>query len=208
MKTKIFLIFALLSTLYFSIAPTPVSASLFEDFLNEMNSKLRDGVEGVKDFVAPKKENKTLTLDTEIKLAEGGDVNKNGQIDAGDTITFTYTIQNLTDRKYTYANLKTNVQRNHLNSIDLVEGVTGLKDDGKTIEFPNLRIEPGSIRLISFMGRVNYFTDQDPLITTEPELESEDKQSIVKSGKQQILVKKIRKEDIPHKSRITKKDNK
>lgn len=183
--------------LFLTVSPKPVSANLFEDFLNEMNSKLKDGVEGVKDLVAPKKENKALTLESEIKLAVDGDINKNGQIDAGDSVNFIYIVQNTTDKKYAYATLKTNIRRSSINYIRNVSGVTGLKDDGKTIEFPNLRIEPGMVKEISFEANVNYFTETDPTISTEPELVSEDKQSLLKSLKKEIQVKRIKKEDIP-----------
>ena len=135
-----------------------------------------------------------------------GDINKNGEIDAGDTITFIYNIQNNTDKKYAYATLKTNIQRDSLNFIHNVTGVTGLKDDGKTIEFPNLRVEPGMVKVISFDANINYFTEQDPAITTEAELVTEDKKSLLKSEKKQVQGKRIKKEDIPSQIQMFKKD--
>lgn len=191
------------------ITPAVAKASLFDDFINEMNNKLQGGADRVKDLVTPEANNvkdKVLTIDSAITLAPDGDVNKNGQIDAGDTITFTYNIQNNTDKKYAYATLKTNIQRDSLNYIRNVSGVTGLKDDGKTIEFPNLRVEPGMVKEINFDATVNYFTELDPIISTEPELVSEDKQFLLKSAKKEIEVKRIKKEEIPDQIQMFKKN--
>lgn len=202
-------LFALISLFLLTI-PAIAHASLFDDFIDEMNKTLQGGVEGVKDLVTPAEDNdrvnKGLSIESVITLASDGDVNKNGQIDTGDTITFTYQIQNNTDKKYTYATLKTEVPRESLNYIHNVSGVTGLKDDGKTIEFPNLRVEPGMVKVISFDSRINHFTDQDPIISTEPELISEDKISLLKSEKKQIQGKRIKKEDIPGQIQTFKKN--
>lgn len=209
-KTRANLITLSLLTTLILITPKAVQASLFDDFINEMNNTLKNGVESVKNLITPTENNnpksKDLTIDSSITLAPDGDVNKNNQIDAGDTITFTYNIQNNTDKKHAYATLKTNVQRDSLNFIRNVKGVTGLKDDGKTIEFPNLRIEPGMVKMISFDSNINYFTEEDPIISTEPELYAEDQKSILKSEKKQIQGKRIKKEDIPEKIQMFKKD--
>lgn len=203
---SIFTSFLFVSILLFT--PTVVNASLFDDFLNEMNNTLQNGADGIKSLITPDDKNakgKTLLIESGITLVPSGDINKNGQIDAGDTITFTYNIQNNTDKKYAYATLKTNIARDSLNFIHNVSGVTGLRDDGKTIEFPNLRIEPGMVKVISFDARVNYFTEQDPAIDTEPELLTEDKKSLLKSAKKQIKANRIKKEDIPDQIKIFKK---
>lgn len=210
-QRKIILIFfSLFLVSFLLITPVATYASeLIDDFINDMNNTLRAGVNGVRSLITPDDKNlknKVLTIESAITHAPNGDVNKNGQIDAGDTITFTYTIQNNTDKKYVYATLKTNIQRDSLNFIHNVTGVTGLKDDGKTIEFPNLRVEPGMIKVISFDAKINYFTEQDPIITTEPELITEDKKSLLKSVKKQIQGKRIKKEDIPDQIQIFKKN--
>lgn len=200
---------AFLLLLFLVISPESAKASLFDDFMNEMNKTLQGGVDGVRNLVSPqdsKNVSRILSIESNIGLAPGGDINGNGQVDAGDTITFTYIIQNNTDKKYAYATLKTNIQRDSLNYIHNVSGVTGLKDDGKTIEFPNLRVEPGTVKVIGFNARVNYFTEQDPIINTEPELLTEDKKSVLKSEKKQIQVKRIKKEDIPGQIQMFKKN--
>lgn len=196
----------LFTVLLLTVIPKETHASLFDDFLNEMNNKLKNGVGEVLELVNPgDSKNKALTIDSNITLADNGDVNRNGQIDAGDTITFTYNIQNTTDKKYAYATLKTNIQRDSLNYIRNVSGVTGLKEDGKTIDFPNLRVEPGMVKQISFDATINYFTDSDPILSTEPELISEDKNSILKAPKKEIQAKRIKKEDIPEQIQMFKK---
>jgi len=202
----------LLLILVVLLAVTPENvkaASLFESFLDEMNKTLQGGVDGVRNLITPegnKSVNKVLSLESNIGLAKGGDVSGNGQIDAGDTITFTYIIQNNTDKKYAYATLKTNIQRDSLNFIRNATGVTGIKDDGKTIELPNLRVEPGFAKQITFDATVNYFTEQDTIISTEPELITEDKKSLLKSERKQIQSKRIKKEDIPEKIQMFKQD--
>lgn len=205
---SVFISFAIVSLLL--ITPAIAHASLFGDFINEMNNTLQGGVDGVKSLITPAADknakNNELTVESDITLAADGDVNKNGQIDAGDTITFTYTIQNNTDKKYAYSTLKTNIQRDSLNYIRNVSGVTGLKDDGKTIEFPNLRVEPGMVKVISFDARINYFIEEDPIISTEPELVTEDKISLLKSEKKQIQGKRIKKEEIPNQIQMFKKN--
>lgn len=202
--------FLILICLPIFLLPSLAQASLFDDFINEMNNVLQGGVDGVKSLITPganKNANSNqLTIESDITLATEGDINKNGEIDAGDTITFSYKIESNTEEKYAYATLKTNIQRDSLNFIRNVSGVTGLKDDGKTIEFPNLRVEPGAVKIISFDANVNYFTDSDPIITTEPELISEDKKSLVKSEKKQIQGKRIKKEDIPNQLKLLKEN--
>ncbi len=208
--TKLVSVVLLASTFLLILTPQIVRASLFDDFLKEVKQTLGEGVVDVKNVFNNNENNNekknSLSIESTIELASDGDVNKNGQIDAGDTITFTYNIQNNTDKKYAYATLKTNIQRDSLNFIHNITGVTGLKDDGKAIEFPNLRVEPGMVKVISFDARINYFTEQDPIIDTEPELIAEDKKSIIKSAKKQIQGKRIRNEDIPNQIQIFKKN--
>ena len=198
--TKRNILLTLLPLLIISLllsSPSLVHASLFDDFIKEMNGKLQGGVDNLKSLVTPteKVKDKVLTIDASIVLVPDGDINKNGEIDAGDTITFIYNIQNNTDKKYAYATLKTNIQRDSLNFIHNVTGVTGLKDDGKTIEFPNLRVEPGMVKVISFDANINYFTE-DKLITSEPEFLTEDNKSVTKSSKKEIKATRLTVEGI------------
>jgi hypothetical protein len=137
-----------------------------------------------------------LNITSEIKLTEDGDTNKNGDIDSGEEIRFSYVIENPTDKKHVFATLSTQIERNTLNYINNIRGVTGLTDD-ETITFPNLRIESGQKLSISFDATINFFSDQDKIISTEPELFSEDKKSLKKSAKQEIKALKVKAENIP-----------
>lgn len=168
-------------------SPSIAHASVLDDFLN-----------GVKNFLnIPQDIKKELKIDANIELAPDGDVNKNGQIDAGDTVRFSYTITNTTDQAYSFATLKTNINRKQLNFIHNVTGATNLNDDGKTITISNFRIAPGQVVSLSFDARVNYFTKEDPVITTEADFIGKDKKSHAKSKRKEIKAKRILKEKIP-----------
>ncbi len=158
---------------------------------------LGDIVDNVKNFFTAKPP-KELTIDSKIELAPGGDINKNGQIDAGDIVRFTYIITNTTDENYSFATLKTNINRKQLNFIHNITGTASLDDnDGKTISIPNFRIGANQIATITFDARVNYYTNEDPIIATEAEFVSEEKKSIAKSLKKEIKAKRMNKENIP-----------
>jgi hypothetical protein len=144
--------------------------------------------------------NKEFTIEANIELAPG-DVNNNSQIDAGDIVRFTYTITNTTDQAYSYATLKTNVDRKQLNFIHNVSGTTGLSDLNDTITIPNIRVDAQEQREISFDARINYF-QEDKIITTEPEFANVDKKSIKKSFRKEIQVKKLTAEEV--KKRVEK----
>lgn len=197
-KIKTFLIIALLSTLYFSVVPTPASATLFDDFISEMNKTLLGGVDSVKDLIAPvgdKNSKKELTLESDIKLAEGGDVNKNNQIDSGDIVKFSFVLTNTTDESYAYATLKTNINKKQLNFIHSLRGATGLSNNKESIEFRNVRIGLNEQRLITFNARVNY-SEEDKVISLEPELISSDNKTIGKLPKKEVQANKLSKEEI------------
>lgn len=184
MKKKIFLVICLLSSLAFFTKPKSVKANFLDDI-----------VTNVTDFFIPDK--KELKIDSSIALTPDGDVDKNGQIDAGDIVRFTYNLTNTTDQEYSFATLKTNIDRKQLNFIHNITGTASLDDDGKTIAIPNYRIGANQTATITFDARVNYYTDKDITIATEPEFVDKDKKSIIKSLKKQIGAKKIKNDKIP-----------
>ena len=57
---------------------------------------------------------------------------------------------------------------------------------------PNLRINPGEELEISFNARLNYFTDGDKGISTEPEIITSDKKSLIRAGKKEIKAKRFK----------------
>lgn len=168
-------------------------------------SLLNNIVDGVKNVLSKEDKNvknKDFTIESNIELAPDGDINNNNQIDAGDIVRFTYTIINTTDQTYSYATLKTNIDRKQLNFIHSLRGATGLSDEDGTITFNNVRINPREQRIISFDARINYFRE-DKLISTEPEFVDSDNKPIVKSQKKEVLAKKLSDEEI--KKRIEKR---
>ena len=164
---------------------TPLThANIFDDILT-----------GTKNLFSPAK--KELKIDSSITLVPEGDVNNNGNIDAGDTVRFSYALTNTTDKEYSFSTLRTNINRKQLNFIHNITGTASLDDDGKTIEIPNFRITPNQIATITFNARVNYFTSEDPIIATIPEFFDNNNKSIVKSLKKEIKAIRINKDKIP-----------
>lgn len=145
---------------------------------------------------------KDFAVESTITIVPDGDANKNNQIDAGDIVRFTYTIVNTTDKSYSYATLRTSIDRKQLNFIHSVRGATGLSDGDGTITFNNIRINSQEQRIISFDARINYFRE-DKQISTEPELVASDNKSVVKSLKKEVIAKKLSNEEI--KKRIEKR---
>ena len=151
----------------------------------------------VKDLFKPNAA-KEFKVQSNIELVGDGDVNKNGQIDAGDIVRFSYAILNTTDQDYTFGILKTHIDRKQINFIHNVKGSASLSDNGETIEIPNLRMSSSlDPMIISFDARINYIHDKDIILTTEPEFISKENKSIVKAVRQEKKASKIRIEDIP-----------
>jgi len=186
MKKK-FLIFSLGFLTFFSVflISTPQSYAF----------SLGDIVNNVKNvFIKQEPQKKEITVDANITLAPDGDVDNNSQIDSGDTVRFEYTIKNPTNTNYTWMNLNTKINRKYINFIHNEVGVVNLNDDGKTIVISNIPIPPNQDVVISFDARVNTSTDQDLLLSTEPELVNKDKKSILKGALHKVTAKKITEE--------------
>lgn len=170
--------------LYFFLSFTSFShAALWDDIVKNIQG-IAGGTTG------------SLSLNSSISLAPEGDANKNGQIDSGDTIRFSYTINNPTTKEISFATLKTKIPRNYLNFIHNIEGTMNLSDKNNTIIIPNLRINPGQNLEVKFDARVNYFSDSDKTIFTEPEIVTSDNKPFLKSVKKEIKAK-FRKDKFP-----------
>lgn len=158
------------------------------------------GAFSLEDLLAPVKNlfnPNELEVDSKIELAPGGDVNANGQIDAGDIVRFSFTISNPTNQKYAYSSLKTNIDRNSINFIHNVSGATGINEKESTITFSNLRLQSGQQKTVSFDARINYYQDIDKVISVEPEFLTEDKKPVIKSPRKEIKALRIKPEAIP-----------
>lgn len=197
-QRKLVILIAFLSLLGFFSSVTLVQASILDDFVN-----------GAKNLLSKDKDtkDKKITLDSKIELAPDGDVDKNGQIDAGDIVRFTYTFTNTTEKAYPFTRLKTNTNRNALNFIHNVKGATGLIYNGNTIEIPNLTLMPSQAFTVSFDGRINYYTDKDEVVSTEGELSSNDNKILVKSLRKEIKANKINADKIKSNIKFIRKEN-
>jgi len=183
MRKKVLLLFIplfIIAAFLFSLAPT--NASIFDNL-----------ADGFKNLFNKEEE---FTIQSNITLVPDGDIDKNGEIDAGDIVRFTYTITNTTDQEYSFATIKTNINRKQLNFIHNVVGTASLDDDGKTIEIPNFRIASNQTATITFDARVNYYTNEDPTVITEAEFVDDNKNSIAKSVKKKIQARRINSERI------------
>lgn len=175
---KLLFISSLLAVaLLFSFFPTPAQGALLDNLRNLLNQEDKS----VK--------NKEFTVESDISLAPEGDGNKNGEIDAGDIVRFTYTLKNITDKKYSFGTLKTNIDRTQFNFFHNVRGITNLVDDGKTIIIAHARVNAGETLIISFDARTLY-GDDDKQISTEAEFYDSDSKQIAKSAKVEKSVKK------------------
>ena len=174
-----------LLTLFLTSA-APVRASFLGDIFDSLKQLLIPNVTPAK-----------LTVDSAITQAADEDENHNGQVDAGEIVTFSYTITNPTKNEYAFSTLNTNIPRDNLNFIHDIKGTSSLSDADKTITIPNLRINPQSELIISFKARTNYSSDE-LILSTEPELLTQDKQSLLKSGRKTIQAKPLKDNEIPN----------
>ncbi len=171
------LLFLLIS--FFVVSPVKTHASILDD-----------AVDKVKDLFTPEPK-KEFLLDSNITLAPGGDMDQNGQIDSGDTIRFTYNIKNTTDEGYSFATLKTNIDRRKINFIHNVTGTVNLNNKNNTVTIPNLTIAPNNEITITFDARINYDTKEDQTLSTLADFSDIKNKSIAKSLKKEIRAKKI-----------------
>lgn len=196
--------FLLLLFIIVFVSPVQAHASVLDDFVNGVKSTVQSGVDGIKSFFNIDEKNKEFNVESKIELAPGGDINKNGQIDAGDTIKFFYTITNPTKESYKFATLNTNVNTKELNTISIVQGVLSLDISKDTILIPHLTIAPNQVQKISFTARMNFNKDNDQLISTEADLVDDKKSSIFKAKKQEVNAKKLDTESFNKFVHITK----
>ncbi len=169
------------------VVPEQVDAFSF----NEAVTKLKNF------FVTGKKEavpTGSVSVESDISLALNGDKNVNGKIDSGDIVSFSYQIINTSSNEYTFGTLHTNINKSNINFIHNVQA-TSLNDDGKTVNFPNIRLMVGQIVHLSFDARINY-SDNDIVLSTEPEFITQDQQSLVKSLKKEVKAAKLDKAKI------------
>jgi len=184
MKIKIIYLLSILIPILILAYANTVHASVIDNLKNRIIKAYED--------VLRKKE---VSIISDISLAPDGDLNSNGEIEAGDVVRFTFTLTNTTGETYTYSSLKTNVDRKQLNFIHSLRGATGLSDEDGTIIFRNLRINPNEQRVISFDARINY-SREDKNVATEPEFITEDQKLILKADKKSVLAKKLNDEEI------------
>lgn len=173
---KIRILIVLLFLSVFLRLSTYAYASFFSDILKSVKNLTQSS-------------SQTVSLVSAISLAPDGDVNNNREIDAGDTITFSYTINNPTSEEISFATLITNIPRNYLHFIHNIQGASSLSDKNETITIPNLRINPGQTLEVKFDAGINYFNDGDKSIYTQAEIVTKDKKTLYKAERKEIKAK-------------------
>lgn len=204
MKKKFLPTFILLLSIFILISPKSAHASYIDDFFKGLKESVSNSVDKVKDILNIKEDNniksKDFTVQSEVTLSPGGDINKNNQIDTGDIVRFKYVVSNNTDEDFTFATLNTHIQREKVHFIHNVSGVTGLKYEEGSIIFPNLRISARSQSTIQFDAQINYDVE-DLDIYTEPEVLDSSKKRLIHSSKVSIKAKKLTNDEIKERLR-------
>lgn len=128
---------SLLTLSIFLCAAVTVKANILEDFIN-----------GAKKIISPEPKGE-LKIDSNISFAKDGDLNKNGEFDAGDFVTFSFKIENSSDQEYPFSSLKTRIPSDSINYIRNIYGVTGVVRGENVIEFPNIYLNNNEVLNIS-----------------------------------------------------------
>jgi hypothetical protein len=177
-KVLLFIVLLLFTSIFFTVNPPAVHASFFGDF-----------AESIKGFFHIEGRN-TLSIESAISFASNGDLNKNGQIDAGDKIKIKYVIKNQTDNNYKNLILNTNLDSQILNTINNIQGTTSVINKNNTITVPYLILSANQQRVISFEAQINYYKDKDQSLSTQAEL-LDGGNSLVKGSKDEVQIKKM-----------------
>jgi hypothetical protein len=182
-KLYLSVISLLFVSVIFFFSPKPAQASLFSNIVDGVKNNVKNllHIDGAN----------TLSLTSFISLAPKGDLNKNGKIDAGDTLRFTYMIKNQKSDTYKFTTLDTNVDTRYLNSIRNLQGVMSVNSSGNTLSFPNISLRPNQQRTISFDATINFYKDKDLTVNTTPELIDANKKSLAKAQNQHVVAAKM-----------------
>jgi hypothetical protein len=132
-----------------------------------------------------------VTVTSQIALAPNGDINHNGQISAGDTITYSYTIINTTNTSYKFVTLRTNIDTKVLNNISNVQGTVSLDQNNNTITIPNISLDKNQVRKISLDAQINFDDANDHHITTQPVLVDQNGKTVATGTTQSITATKM-----------------
>lgn len=170
--------------LYFFTFSSIVKASFIDNLVGD-----------VKNIISPS-QNLPITINSKVSLTPDGDANKNGAIDSGDIVRFTYTVNNPSTNEYIFTKFKTGIKNNVINNIHNITGVTGLEYEGGNLTLLNISLKPDQVLELSFDARLNY-NDSDSTLFSEPELFDNKGKSLLKGKEVSINVKGIDKSKFP-----------
>lgn len=176
---------AIFLLVFISLASAPdVGAFFWDDWLSKAKEVISPLVGQSQIEALP------VTVDSSVALTPGGDVNGNGQIDGGDTVTFSFTLTNTNSVYYAFLTLVTNIDRSQLHFIHNIQGTASLSDRNGTIIIPYVRLGPLQELVIRFDARVNFNRTADVTIATQPELLEENSVVVGRSKRKEVKAKK------------------
>lgn len=149
---------------------------------------------------------KGVSVTASVVLAENGDLNKDKIIEAGDTVTYSYTISNTSNSVYEFATLDTHIDHSHINFIHNIKGASSLSEKRDSIVIPNLFVGAIQTVNVSFDARVNIDTG-DTSLTTAPQLLTKDRKSIAQDISHNVKTKKSGQKTLKSQTEVTKAVN-
>jgi uncharacterized repeat protein (TIGR01451 family) len=99
---------------------------------------------------------KGIEVASSYGFAPNGDTNKNHKIDAGETLSFSFTVTNKSKQAAKTVTLDTGIPRSMIGYPQNVDGATGILENRPTLIFKNLVILPGETQKLSFTAQSLY----------------------------------------------------
>lgn len=118
-----------------------------------------------------------VTVEGRIEVVPGKDYNREGEIDAGDTVNLLFLVKNDTDTEYSFASLSTGVDASRLHDLWNIKGAGSIVKENGTLVFKNLRLLPRSKVSMSIEATIDYFTEGELELAVTPQLAESSGQS-------------------------------
>ena len=126
-----------------------------------------------------------ISVSTDMRLATGGDANKNKRADGGDGVTVSFTIHNQSKQAARTVTLDTGMSKDSIAYAHNFKGTTGFDATASTLTFKNIVVLPGQSQQISFDVQTLFSSDNQQLKAT-PKLSDPSGKSVLQ-GKQKTI---------------------
>lgn len=131
-----------------------------------------------------------LSIDGAYTLAKQGDLNKDGRVDGGDKVTFTFNITNKSKQAARTVTLDTGIDKTKLYGISEVKGSTGVETADNALLFKNIVLLPNTTQNLSFEAQV-VRSPTDFGIHFRPVLIDPSNQVVLKGESKNVSVNKV-----------------